>query len=94
MYPRLPSGAGQSISYEIKKQSAYISLGLLALLFPFIPKELIVLGILLGTIGIIYMPKGSPLFKAMASEKDREAGVLLGPLGFCGAALLAIHNRA
>ncbi len=88
MYPRLPSGAGQSISYEIKKQSAYISLGLLALLFPFIPKELIVLGILLGTIGIIYMPKGSPLFKAMASEKDREAGVLLGPLKFCGAMLL------
>jgi len=88
MYPRLPSGAGQSISYEIKKQSAYISLGLLALLFPFIPKELIVLGILLGTIGLIYMPKGSPLFKAMASEKDREAGVLLGPLKFCGAMLL------
>ncbi|OPY28242.1 MAG: hypothetical protein A4E28_01636 [Methanocella sp. PtaU1.Bin125] len=88
MYPRLPGEAGHSISYEIKKQSAYISLGLLALLFPFIPKELIVLGILLGTIGIIYMPKGSPLFKAMASEKDREAGVLLGPLKFCGALLL------
>jgi uncharacterized protein (TIGR00297 family) len=88
MYPRLATGAGQSISYEIKKQSAYISLGLLALLFPFIPKELVVLGIFLGTIGIIYMPKGSPIFKAMASEKDREAGVLLGPLKFCGALLL------
>ncbi len=88
MYPRLATEAGHSISYEIKRQSAYISLGLLALLFPFIQKEIIVLGILLGTIGIIYMPKGSPIFKAIASEKDREAGVLLGPLKFCGALLL------
>ena len=81
-------GARQVIGYEIKRQSAYISLGLLALLFPFVPPWLIALGILLGTIGIIYMPKGSPLFKAMASDKDREAGLLLGPLKFCGALLV------
>lgn len=87
MYPRLATGAGQSISHEIKKQSAYISLGLLALLFPFLPKWLIVLGVFLGTIGIMYMPRESRLFKAISSEKDREAGVLLGPLKFCGAIL-------
>ncbi len=87
MYPRLATGAGQSLSYEIKKQSAYISLGLLALLFPFLPKWLIVLGVFLGTIAILYMPRESRLFKAISSEKDREAGVLLGPLKFCGAIL-------
>jgi uncharacterized protein (TIGR00297 family) len=84
----LGGGARQVIRHEIKRQSAYISLGLLALLFPYVPPWLIALGILLGTIGIMYLPKGSPLFKAMASEKDREAGVLLGPLKFCGALLV------
>jgi uncharacterized protein (TIGR00297 family) len=88
MYLGWGGGARQAIGYEIKRQSAYISLGLLALLFPFVPEWIIVLGILLGTIGIIYMPKGSPLFKAMASDKDREAGLLLGPLKFCGALLV------
>ena len=88
MYPSLGSGPEQAIGREVRRQSAYISLGLLALLFPFIPKWLIVLGILFGMIAIIYMPKGSPLFRAMASEKDREAGVLLGPLKFCGALLV------
>jgi uncharacterized protein (TIGR00297 family) len=88
MYLGLDKGTGQAIGYEVKRQSAYISLGLLALLFPFIPPWIIVLGILLGMIGIMYMPKGSPLFKAMASEKDLEAGLLLGPLKFCGALLV------
>jgi Predicted membrane protein len=81
-------GAGQTIGYQIKRQSAYISLGLIALLFPFVPDWLIVMGILFGMLGIIYMPKGSPPFKAMASEKDLEAGLLLGPLKFCGALLV------
>ncbi|HUL62669.1 MAG TPA: DUF92 domain-containing protein [Methanocella sp.] len=80
--------AGETINQEIKRQSAYILLGLLALVFPFVPEVVIVLGVLLGMIAIIYMPKGSPLFRAMASEKDREAGVLLGPLKFCGALLV------
>jgi uncharacterized protein (TIGR00297 family) len=88
MQTGLGSGARQVIGHEIKRQSAYISLGLLALLFPYVPPWLIALGILLDTIGIIYMPKGSPLFKAMASEKDREAGLLLGPLKLCGALLV------
>jgi uncharacterized protein (TIGR00297 family) len=88
MQEGLGGGARQVIGHEIKRQSAYISLGLLALLFPYVPPWLIALGILLGTIGILYMPKGSPLFNAMASEKDREAGVLLGPLKFCGALLV------
>ncbi|HEY3272464.1 MAG TPA: DUF92 domain-containing protein [Methanocella sp.] len=88
MYLGWGGGTRQAIGYEIKRQSAYISLGLLALLFPFVPEWIIALGILLGTIGIIYMPKGSPLFKAMASDKDREAGLLLGPLKFCGALLV------
>jgi uncharacterized protein (TIGR00297 family) len=88
MVTRLGIRAGETINQEIKRQSAYILLGLLALVFPFVPKEVIVLGVLLGMIAIIYMPKGSPLFRAMASEKDREAGVLLGPLKFCGALLL------
>lgn len=88
MYPRLGTGAHHTIGYEIKRQSAYISLGLIALLFPFLPKWLIVLGVFFGTTIIYYMPKGSPVFKALSTEKDREAGMLLGPLKFCLALLL------
>lgn len=88
MYPRLSTSGKASISHEIKRQSAYISLGLLALLFPFLPKWLIVLGVFLGTIFIIYMPKDSFFFQALASERDKEAGVLLGPLKFSFAILL------
>ncbi len=88
MYSGLGGEAGKTIGHEIRRQSAYISLGLLALLFPLVPPWIIVLGILLGTIGLMYLPKGSPLFRAMASEKDREAGVLLGPLKFCIALLV------
>ncbi|HMK48065.1 MAG TPA: DUF92 domain-containing protein [Methanocella sp.] len=84
-----PSAPEQhSLGYEIKRQSAYISLGLLALLFPFLPNWLIALGVFLGTISIMYMPSDSPLFKAISSEKDREAGVLIGPLKFSQAILL------
>jgi uncharacterized protein (TIGR00297 family) len=88
MHSGLGGEAGKVIGYEIKRQSAYISLGLLALLFPLIPPWIIVLGIMMGTIGIMYLPKGSPIFRAMASEKDREAGVLLGPMKFCIALLV------
>jgi uncharacterized protein (TIGR00297 family) len=88
MYPSLGNGTRHSIGYEIKRQSAYISLGLIALLFPFLPEWLIVLGVFFGTTIIYYMPKGSPVFKALSSEKDREAGLLLGPLKFSLAILL------
>ncbi|MCD1296272.1 TIGR00297 family protein [Methanocella sp. CWC-04] len=88
MYPSLSSESKHTLGYEVKRQSAYISLGLLALLFPFMPEWLIVLGIFLGAIAIVYMPKDSFLFKALASERDREAGVLLGPLKFSFALLL------
>jgi uncharacterized protein (TIGR00297 family) len=88
MYPSLGSEGRHNLGFEIKRQSAYISLGLLALLFPFLPEWLIVLGIFLGTIAIIYMPKDSFLFKALASERDMEAGLLLGPLKFSFALLL------
>lgn len=88
MYPGMNTESKGSIGYEIKRQSAYISLGLLALLFPFVPKWLIVLGVFLGTIAIIYIPRDSFLFKSLASERDREAGVLLGPLKFSFALLL------
>lgn len=86
MYPGLYKGP--SLDAELKRQSAYISLGLLALLFPFVPKWLIVLGVLFGTIAIVYIPKESFLFKAFASERDKEAGVLIGPLKFSFAILL------
>jgi uncharacterized protein (TIGR00297 family) len=88
MYPRLNTTVKQTLNGELKRQSAYISLGLLALLFPFIPKWLIVLGVFLGTLAILYTPKTSFVFQIFASERDREAGVLLGPLKFCFAILL------
>lgn len=88
MYPGPDGSARQAINHEMRRQSAYIVLGLVALLFPYVPPWFIVMGVLFGTMAIIYMPKGSPLFKAMASEKDREAGMLLGPLKFCMALLV------
>lgn len=83
-----PPSPPHSIGYEIKRQSAYISLGLLALLFPFLPKGLIVLGVFIVTLIIMYMPRDSPVFKTLSSEKDRESGILIGPLKFCFAILL------
>ncbi|CAJ36240.1 DUF92 domain-containing protein [Methanocella arvoryzae] len=83
-----PHSPQHSLKYELKRQSAYISLGLLALLFPFLPKGLIVLGVFIVTLIIMYMPRDSPVFKTLSSEKDRETGVLLGPLKFCFAILL------
>jgi uncharacterized protein (TIGR00297 family) len=88
MYPRLSTFGRPSLDAELKRQSAYISLGLLALLFPFVPKWVIVLGVLLGTVAILYIPKSSFIFKAFASERDAEAGVLIGPLKFSFAILL------
>ncbi len=88
MYPRLNTTVKQTADGELKRQSAYISLGLLALLFPFIPKWLIVLGVFLVTLAILYTPKTSFVFQLFASERDREAGVLLGPMKFCFAILL------
>jgi uncharacterized protein (TIGR00297 family) len=87
MYP-VQSAEKISLDVELKRQSAYISLGLLALLFPFVPKWVIVLAVLFGTIVIVYIPKDSFLFKAFASERDMEAGVLIGPLKFIIAILL------
>ncbi|WP_237705948.1 DUF92 domain-containing protein [Methanocella conradii] len=77
-----------TLDAELKRQSAYISLGLLALLFPFVPKWVIVLGVLLGVIVIVYIPKDSLIFRALASERDKEAGVLIGPLKFSFAILM------
>ncbi len=88
MYPRLSTFGRPSLDAELKRQSAYIALGLLALLFPFVPKWVIVLGILFGTVAILYIPKNSFIFKAFASERDLEAGVLIGPLKFSFAILL------
>jgi uncharacterized protein (TIGR00297 family) len=87
MYPGL-STERLSLDVELKRQSAYISLGLLALLFPFVPRWVIVLGVLFSTIAIVYIPKDSFLFKAFASDRDLEAGVLIGPLKFIIAILL------
>ncbi len=87
MYPGLSTDR-LSLDVELKRQSAYILLGLVALLFPFVPRWTIVLGVLFGTIAIIYIPKDSFLFKALASERDLEAGVLIGPLKFIIAILL------
>jgi uncharacterized protein (TIGR00297 family) len=83
-----PQSPQHTLGYELKRQSAYISLGLLALLFPFLPKGLIVLGVFIVTLIIMYMPRDSPVFKSLSSEKDRETGILLGPLKFCFAILL------
>lgn len=88
MYPRLSTLGRPSLDAELKRQSAYISLGLLALLFPFVPRWVIVLGTLFGTVAIIYIPKNSFIFRAFASERDMEAGVLIGPLKFSFAILL------
>jgi len=88
MYPRLSTFGRPSLDAELKRQSAYISLGLLALLFPFVPKWVIVLGMLFGTVAILYTPKDSFIFKAFASERDVEAGLLVGPLKFMFALLL------
>jgi uncharacterized protein (TIGR00297 family) len=88
MYPRLSTTGRPSLDDELKRQSAYISLGLLALLLPFVPKWLIVLTVILGTIAIIYIPKDSVIFRALASERDREKGVLMGPLKLSIAILL------
>ncbi len=87
MYPGLSTDR-LSLDAELKRQSAYISLGLLALLFPFVPSWVIVLAVLAGIIVIMYMPKGSFLFRAFASERDMQAGVLIGPLKFSTAILL------
>jgi len=78
----------RSLDAELKRQSAYISLGLLALLLPFVPKWLIVLTVILGTFAIFYIPKESFIFKAFASDRDKESGILLGPLKFSIAILL------
>ncbi len=86
MYPGLSRAA--MLDAELKRQSAYISLGMLALLFPFVPKWVIVLGVLFGAIIIVYLPKDSLIFRALASERDREAGVLIGPLKFSFAILM------
>ncbi|HTX43705.1 MAG TPA: DUF92 domain-containing protein [Methanocella sp.] len=86
MYPAPLKGL--SLDVELKRQSAYISLGLLALLFPFVPRWVIVLGVLFGTIAIVYIPKESFLFRAFASDRDLEAGMLIGPLKFIIAILL------
>jgi uncharacterized protein (TIGR00297 family) len=88
MYLRLSKIGRRSLDAELKKRSAYISLGLLALLLPFVPKWLVVLTIILGTIAIIYIPKDSFIFKALASERDREKGILMGPLKLSIAMLL------
>lgn len=88
MYPGLNTVRKQAVNDELKRQSAYTSLGLLALLFPFLPKWLIVLGVFFGTLAIFYIPNNSFLFHIFASERDRQAGVLLGPLKFCFAILL------
>jgi len=88
MYPRLSKVGRPSLDAELKRQSAYISLGLLALLLPFVPKWLIVLVVICGTIAITYIPKESFIFKALASDRDREKGVLMGPLKFSIAILL------
>ncbi len=55
MFPRLSTFGGPALDAELKRQSAYISLGLLALLFPFLPKWVIVLGVLFGTIAIVLL---------------------------------------
>jgi uncharacterized protein (TIGR00297 family) len=88
MYPRLSTFGRPSLDAELKRQSAYISLGLLALLFPFVPKWLIAIGCLAFTVVILYIPKESFIFKAFASDRDREAGVLIGPMKFSFAILL------
>ncbi len=86
MYPGLSKRL--SLDVELKRQSAYILLGLLGLFFPFVPGWVIVLGVLFGTIAIVYIPKGSFLFRALASDRDLAAGVLIGPLKFSIAILL------
>lgn len=88
MCPRPSTFGPPSLDAELKKQSAYISLGLLALLFPFVPKWVIVLAVLFGTIALLYIPKNSLVFQAFASDRDLEAGLLIGPLKFSIAILL------
>ena len=88
MFPRLSTTGKQSVNSELKRQFAYISLGLLALLFPFLPKWVIVIGVFLGTLAILYIPKGSFLFQIFASENDKKAGMLVGALKFSFAILL------
>ncbi len=87
MHPGLPTDR-LSLDVELKRQSAYILLGLLALLFPFVPSWVIVLGVLSLTVAIVYMPKESFLFRALASDRDMKAGMLVGPLKFIIAILL------
>ncbi len=87
MYPGMPTDR-LSLDVELKRQSAYILLGLLALLFPFVPSWVIVLGVLFVTVAIVYMPKESFLFRALASDRDLKAGMLIGPLKFIIAILL------
>ena len=88
MFPRLSTTGKQLANSELKRLFAYLSLGLLALLFPFLPKWVIVIGVFLGTLVILYIPKDSFLFQLFASENDKKAGMLVGALKFSFAILL------
>ena len=88
MFQRLSTIGRRSLDAELKRQSAYISLGLLALLLPFVPKWAIVIIVFFGAVAIVNIPKNSFIFKAFASDKDNEAGYLRGPLMFSFAILL------
>lgn len=61
-----------------KKQSIYISLGLIALLFPFFKTSYFTLAFLAGGLLFSIITPQSPIFSSLARESDIKAGKLLG----------------
>ncbi len=61
-----------------RKQSIYIFLGLIALLFPFFKTSYFVLAFLGGAVLFSIIPPASPVFGFLAREYDIKAGKLVG----------------
>jgi uncharacterized protein (TIGR00297 family) len=61
-----------------KKQSIYISLGLIALLFPFFKTSYFTLAFLAAGLLFSIITPQSPIFSSLARESDIKAGKLLG----------------
>ncbi|NJD78865.1 MAG: TIGR00297 family protein [Candidatus Methanoperedens sp.] len=61
-----------------RKQFIFISLGLFALIFPFLDTLFLVLVFLAGTLYFRRISPGSPVFKMLARESDTRTGKLTG----------------
>lgn len=67
-----------NLMQRYRKQSIYIFLGLIALLFPFFKTSYFVLAFLGGAVIFSIIPPASPVFGSLARECDIKAGKLVG----------------